>query len=327
MRTDLPLDALRSFRSALVEPDDFDAFWRRTLEEAADGAPPVTSTEVDVGLPLVRVRDVRFPGFGGEPVAAWLVTPAGADPAAPLPVVVEYPGYGSGRGTPIEHLWVAAAGWAHLVVDARGQGAGRLSRVGVTPDPHGAGPAYPGVATRGIEAPETYYYRRLIADAVRAVDAVAGLPGLDPERIAVFGGSQGGALATAAAALRPDVRGAVALVPFLSDAFRASSITDEAPYVEIARFLATQRHRVADVERTLSYVDGVAFSRRVRTRIHRTVGLMDAICPPSTVFAAHNASGGDASIDVWPYNGHEGGGVEDRVRALEVLRPVLAARG
>jgi len=321
--TDLPLAALRGFRSEAAEPADFDAFWRDTLALGREGASAVRAEPVETGLPLVRVHDVRFPGFAGEPIAAWLVTPAAADRSARLPVVIEYPGYGSGRGRPIEHLWVAAAGWAHLVVDARGQGAGRLSRVGITPDPHGGDPAYPGVTTRGIESPETYYYRRLLADAALAVDAVGTLPGLDPERIAVFGGSQGGALATAAAALRPSVRGVVALVPFLTDVLRATTRTDEAPYVEIARYLSTRRDRLAAVERTLSYVDGIAFSRRLRTRVHRSVGLMDAICPPSTVFAAHNASGGETSIDVWPYNGHEGGGVDDRERTLEVLRSVL----
>jgi cephalosporin-C deacetylase len=323
MFTDLPLAALREFRSEVDEPDDFDEFWRTTLTRSRERGFTVVAEPVETGLPLVRVRDVRFAGFRGEPIAAWLVEPAAADPSTPLPVVIEYPGYGSGRGTSIEHLWIAAAGWAHLVVDARGQGAGRLSRIGVTPDSDGGGPAYPGFMTRGIESQDSYYYRRLIADAALAVDAARKLPGLDPERIAVFGGSQGGALATAAAALQPDIRAAVALVPFLSDVLRATTITDEPPYAEIARYLATQRERLADVERTLSYVDGVNFSRRIRTRIHRSVALMDPICPPSTVFASHNVSGGDTSIDVWPYNGHEGGGTVDRQRTLDLLRPIL----
>ena len=43
------------------------------------------------------------------------------------------------------------------------------------------------------EVAETYYYRRLFTDGVRLVDAVAQLEGLDPHRIAVTGGSQGGA--------------------------------------------------------------------------------------------------------------------------------------
>lgn len=322
MFTDRPLAALRDFQADITEPDDFDLFWRTTLALTREGG-AVRSEVVETGLNMVRVHDVRYPGFGGEPIAAWLITPASAEPSVPLPVVIEYPGYGSGRGRPIEHLWIASAGWAHLVVDARGQGAGRLARTGSTPDPHGSGATYPGVTTRGIESPDSYYYRRLIADAALAVDAVQSLPTLDPDRIAVFGGSQGGALATAAAALRPHVRAAVALVPFLTDILRATTITNEAPYVEIARYLSTQHDRLADVERTLSYVDGIHFSRRLRTRIHRSVGLMDAICPPSTVFAAHNASGGETSIDVWPYNGHEGGGVTDRERALDILRPVL----
>ena len=37
--------------------------------------------------------------------------------------------------------------------------------------------------TRGIDSPDHYYYRRLITDCVRAVDAVAQLPGLDTNRI------------------------------------------------------------------------------------------------------------------------------------------------
>jgi len=321
--TDLPLAALREFRAEVAEPGDFDDFWQATLSLTREGGSSVRADPVEAGLPLVRVHDVRFPGFDGEPVAAWLVTPA-VDSDVPLPVVIEYPGYGSGRGRPIEHLWVAAAGWAHLIVDARGQGAGRLARSGVTPDPHGSGPAYPGVTTRGIRSPGTYYYRRLIADAALAVDAAAALPGLDPDRVAVFGGSQGGALATAAAALRPRVRVAVALVPFLSDVLRATTVTNEAPYVEIARYLATRPEDLAAVERTLSYVDGVHFSRRLRCRVHRSVALMDPVCPPSTVFASHNVSGGEATIDVWPYSGHEGGGVGDRERALDIIRAALA---
>ena len=55
-------------------------------------------------------------------------------------------------------------------------------RPGDTPDP-GAGASgaeHPGVMTRGIASPETYYYRRLYVDAVRAVETAAGCPGVDP---------------------------------------------------------------------------------------------------------------------------------------------------
>ena len=35
------------------------------------------------------------------------------------------------------------------------------------------------------------------------------------------------------------------------------------------------------------------------------VGMMDDVCPPSTVFAAYNTYAGPKDIRVWPYNVHE----------------------
>src|SRR3712207_7186408 len=110
-----------------------------------------------------------FSGYAGDRISAWLTTPR--DVAGPLPAVVEFVGYGGGRDLPGSSLSWASAGYAHLVMDTRGQGSG-WGGGGDTPDPHGSGPSAPGVMTRGVEHPETYYYRRLMTDAVRAVDAV-----------------------------------------------------------------------------------------------------------------------------------------------------------
>ncbi len=49
-----------------------------------------------------RVHDVTFAGFGGHPVRAWLTLPA--QRSGPLPGVVEFIGYGGGRGLPIDWL-------------------------------------------------------------------------------------------------------------------------------------------------------------------------------------------------------------------------------
>ncbi|MEU5831443.1 acetylxylan esterase [Micromonospora tulbaghiae] len=319
MFTDLTEAELRTHRSDLHEPPDFDAFWADTLAQARSCGDPVSATPLPTPLIGVDVFDVTFPGFAGQPIRAWLRVPRGA--AGPLPTIVQYVGYGGGRGHALENLLWSAAGFAHLQMDTRGQGSG-WSR-GDTPDVAAGGPQAPGMATRGIEDPNRYYYRRFLTDAVRAVDAACELPAVDPDRIAVLGHSQGGAAALAAAALAPRVRAAVALVPFLCDIPRAITITDATPYREIRDYLAVHRDREEQALRTLGYVDGVAFARRATVPARFSVALMDEITPPSTVYAAYHEYRGDKDLTVWRFNGHEAGGIDDDAAAVDFLRTVL----
>ncbi|MBP7818378.1 MAG: acetylxylan esterase, partial [Phenylobacterium sp.] len=76
------------------------------------------------------------------------------------------------------------------------------------------------------------------------------------------------------------------------------------------------------VLRTLSYFDGVNFAARARARALFSVGLMDTICPPSTVYAAYNHWAGDKDIRVWRFNNHEGGGDFQTVEKIRFLRSI-----
>jgi cephalosporin-C deacetylase len=310
--TDLPLAELRAFRSDVQPAADLRDFWDARIAATRDTATEPLAREIATPLTRVRVHDVEFSGAEGHPIHAWLLAPVDID--APLPCLVQYQGYGGGRG--LAHEWTLwpSAGWATLVMDTRGQ------PYGDTLDPgHAGNPQAPGFITRGILDPASHYYTRVFLDAVRAVDAARQLPGIDAERIAVGGSSQGGAITIAACALSEGLLGAIVGVPFWCDVLRASTLVDSLPYAELAQYLRARPHHLDAVLHTLSYLDGVALAGLATTPALFEIGLMDDICPPSTCYAAHNAWGGPKEVHEYHWSGHEGGDAHFDLAALEWL--------
>lgn len=296
---DLPLEQLRTYRLGTEEPPGLDQWWAERLDEARALTKPVTLTrhEPELYAPL-EVYDAEFSGAGGDRIKAWYITPP--KPARPEAAIVRFIGYGGGRGAPAEHALLAALGYAVFVMDSRGQG-GRWT-FGATGD--GApGPENSLVMTRGITSPETYYFTRLFTDAVLATEAALSLSG--SRAVAVTGASQGGALSLAAAALVP---GKVSLchadVPFLCDIQRAITLAPHAPFTEIPEFLNENVDLIDTALNTLRYVDCALLARRITAECLLSVGLMDDISPPSTVFAAYNEITSGKDIAVYPYSGH-----------------------
>ena len=113
-------------------PADLDAFWAATLADARTHDLAVSCTQVDTGLTVVDTFDVVYAGFGGSHGSGRGSTcpPVARDRC---PSSSSTMGYGGGRGLPHERILFAAAGYAHLVMDTRGQGSGWA--VGDTPDP------------------------------------------------------------------------------------------------------------------------------------------------------------------------------------------------
>ena len=308
---DLWPDQVAAYRSAAVCPADFDAFWAATLDEVRGHALNVRFQPVEAGLAVFDVWDVSFAGFGGHEVKGWFIAPKGGA----RDCVVKYIGYNGGRGFPHEHLLWPATGRAVLVMDTRGQGSGWA--VGATTDPVGSEPSQAGFMTKGIGAKESYFYRRVFSDAVRAVEVARAFAGV--ERVAVCGGSQGGGIALAVAGLVDGLWGVMPDVPYLCDFARSIVVATRDPYLEIARYLAVHRDKAEVALRTLSYFDGVHFAARAKAPALFSVALMDTICPPSSVYGAYHAYAGDKDIASYTYNDHEGGGPFQERRQVEWL--------
>jgi cephalosporin-C deacetylase len=313
---DFPQDQLEAYAGSVSEPADFDEFWAGTLREAAQFDLDVTYAPVETGLSAVETFDVTYAGADGHPIRAWLHLPAGA---ATVPVVVQFVGYGGGRGLPHESIIWPAVGVASLIMDTRGQGSGWS--IGETADPAGSAPAHPGFMTRGILDRHDYYYRRVFIDAVRAVRAARAHSRIDPARVALFGASQGGGIGLAVAGLLPsDVSLLLCDVPALCDFPRAIDLAEQNPYLEVVNYLRVHRERRDEALRTLSYFDGVLLGARARAASLFSIALMDTVCAPSTQYAAYNAYGGAKELALYHYNDHEGGGAVHQARQIHWLR-------
>jgi len=321
MYFDMSLEELQAYQPEREEPIDFDEFWQLTLRESQTFPLGATFEQVDFGLQTIDSFDVCFNGYGGQKIKGWLLVPKTIP--KPVPCVVTYVGYGGGRGFPTDWLLWSAAGYAELIMDARGQGSAWLN--GDTPDlpVEGSSTHYPGFMTMGILDPKTYYYRRLYTDAVRAIETARAYPLIDKEKIAVSGSSQGGGLSIVVSGLVPDLMAVMPEVPFLCHFKRAVTITDENPYCEIQKYCKIHRDQVTTVFQTLSYFDGMHFAARANAPALFSTGLMDVICPPSTVFAAYNHYSGKKRMLVYHFNQHDGGGSHHDLEKIKFLNAIV----
>lgn len=151
----MPLLTFPSPNSAATHPTS-----PRRQTSRSSGTPTVAATRafpldavsepVENYPTVIDTFDVTFSGYGGYRIKGWLHLPANRAARAALPVVVQWIGYSSGRGLVNQETKWAQAGYAHFIMDTRGQGYG--GTLGETPDPHpSAGEvSFAGLMTRGI---------------------------------------------------------------------------------------------------------------------------------------------------------------------------------
>lgn len=299
---DLPLAELETYQGRNPRPHDFDAFWDAALAELAATDPQIELNPVDVGADFAEAFDLWFTGVGGARVYAKYVRPKGR---TNCPAVVQFHGYSWHSGDWLDKLAYVANGFAVAALDCRGQG-------GRSEDPGGVkGTTKEGHIIRGLDdAPEKLYFRNVFLDTAQLAQIVMGFDEVDETRVGAFGGSQGGALTLACAALEPRVRRLAPVYPFLSDYQRVWEMDlAKLAYAELRtyfRFFDPRHERKEEIFTKLGYIDVQHLCPRIQGEVLMGIGLMDDICPPSTIFAGYNKITSKKSRVIYPDYGHEG---------------------
>jgi cephalosporin-C deacetylase len=311
---DLPLEKLHAYAGRNPRPDDFDAYWDEGLAEIKQVDAAARRVPAAFESPTAVCFDLYFTGVGGATIHAKLALPRHR-PAA-VPAVVQFHGY-TGRSPDFSELMThITRGHAVAALDCRGQ-AGQSQDLGGV-----SGNTHHGHIIRGLEqGPRHLLYRSIFLDCAQLAGIVMDMPEIDGARVASWGGSQGGALALACAALEPRIARCATTHPFLSDYQRVWEM-DQAKdaYAELRSFFRMfdpTHARESEWFRRLGYIDIQFLMPRVRAKVLLACGLMDTVCPPSTQFAAYNKITSPKELVIYPDFAHEAyPGWPDRVYAF-----------
>ncbi len=308
---DMPLEQLQTYQGRNPRPADHDEYWDHALAEMRAVDPALELAPADFRVPGAECFDLYFTGVRGARIHAKYLRPAQAP--APHPAVVMFHGYSGSAGEWFDKLAYVAMGYSIAALDCRGQG-GRSQDVGGV-----VGNTYRGHIIRGLDdAPDKLLFRDIYLDTAQLAGIVMGLPEVDAERVAAVGGSQGGGLTLACAALEPRIRKAAPTYPFLCDYQRVWEMDlATGAYEELKTYFRQfdPRHeREQEIFTKLGYIDCQHLAPRIRAEVLMGVGLMDTICPPSTQYAAYNKITSPKRTVIYPDFGHEGlPGFHDRV--------------
>ena len=303
---DLSFDQLEKYQGINPRPEDFDVFWDLGLKEMYSIDSKVELVPFDFQVNGCECFHLYFSGVQGARVHAKYLRPT--KPKSPHPAVLMFHGYTSNSGDWVDKLGYVAQGFTVVALDCRGQG-------GLSEDTGGVlGNTLHGHIIRGLDeavngSPQKLLYRQIFLDTAQLAKIVMEMPDVDPDRVGVMGGSQGGALTIACAALMPRIKRAAPIFPFLSDYQRVWSM-DQAKdaYKELQEYfrLFDPLHKKEKVIfEKLGYIDIQHLANRIQANVLWGIGLMDTICPPSSQFATFNKITSRKSMEIFPDYGHE----------------------
>ncbi|WP_261800189.1 acetylxylan esterase [Paenibacillus sp. PAMC21692] len=303
---------LEKYLPELTRRSDFFEFWEETIAEAQEVPLRPERKEIDYPIPSVRVYDISYNGMDETRIHGWLILPAFLSKEK-YPCVVHYHGFNGSRGNPVGYMHFVMMGMAVLAVDCRDQGGKTGNSAQYT---HGYSS---NVACRGVHNKYEYYFRHVYMDCLKAIDFACAQEEIDADRIVIDGGSQGGGLGMAIAAL--DNRAKLAMVDVPSNSNIVARIEgNHGAFGSVTEFLRHHPELTDQVMDNLSYFDTMNMAERIQCPVLASVALKDETCPPQMYYATYNRIVGEKEIFLYPFNGHEGGGSKQAEVKLAHLR-------
>jgi cephalosporin-C deacetylase len=287
--------------------EQVNAYWESALQACKDKPLQVQLAPSESVFPSVTVQKLSYLGYDDTPIYGWYMVPADKQSNKGLPCIVTFPGYTGDKGYPENYAAWLLLGYAVLAVDVRGQGGETGNHM-----PEAAGSAK-GWVSMGLTDKEHSYYQAITIDAIRAVDVALQLPAVDPDKIAVFGISQGGGLALLAGALHSSVAAIIADIPNMCH-MDYGIMHSTGSLTEIAQYVKRYPDQLGDVLEALAYFDMLNLASRIHAPVLMSVGWKDTVCLPETIYSVYNRLNTDKRIYDYSFNGHEVGEFHNRER-------------
>ncbi len=290
---------------------DFQNYWDHARRELAAVEPQFKVTKADSLCTTTKnIYLVEMRSLGNILVRGWYAVPV---KPGKYPAILHVQGYSSVMGPGNTN---DGDDFVSFALNIRGHGNSRDD----------INPGFPGYLQYFVDDKELYVYRGAYMDCIRAMDFMFSRPEVDTTRVVVEGGSQGGALTFATAALdNKRVKLCVPQVPFLSD-FPDYFKVAKWPGNEFVTFVEKNpKISWEKVYNTLSYIDIKNLAGWIKAPMLMAVGLVDETCPPHINFAAYNQATSKKEYKVYPFAGHGLPGENDKFK-MEWIRMNLGMK-
>ena len=299
---DMPVEKLFEYKGSSPCPADIDEYWDSAIAEMNALDPKAEFVKKEYPSKIADMYDLFFTGTKNARIHAKVAVPKNIDGKAPA--VLKFHGLSDYSGEWCSLLQYASQGYVIAAIDVRGQG-------GLSEDVGGVlGTTYTTPFMRGIDGDKhDLLMRDVFLDTALLAKIIMNLDYVDEARVGIIGGSQGGGLGIACAALVPEIKKCAVLYPYLSDYKRVYDMDlNKGAYEGLKyyfRYFDPNHEREDEIYEKLGYIDIQNLAKRIKAEVLMLTGLVDTTCPPSTQFAMYNKITAKKNVMVYHDYGHE----------------------